>query len=176
MRSVSSLAERAHLGIMSSGELISIVSVEADRNLRLPTTVGRRSPLYCTSQGKAILAFTPDSAAAEIIRALHFKPYTPNTITKIPRLKEELDRIRKSGYSIDNEELEQDLRCIGAPVFNHPGEAIAALSIVGPIYRVGQGKLPKLIEAVMSTATQLSAALGFQPKTIRPKKKRKTAK
>jgi len=158
---------------MSSGELISIVSVEADRNLRLPTTVGRRSPLFCTSQGKAILAFTPEPVAAEIIRSLHFKAYTPNTITKISRLKEELDRIRRCGFAIDNEELEQDLRCIGAPVFNHAGGVIAALSIAGPIYRVGGGNLPKLIEAVQSTARLLSAALGYQQSPAATKGRKK---
>jgi IclR family KDG regulon transcriptional repressor len=158
---VKKTCETAHLGIMSSGELISIVSVEADRNLRLPTTVGRRSPLHCTSQGKAILAFSPETAAAEIIRSLQFKAFTRNTITKAARLKEELDRIRKCGYAIDNEELEEDLRCVGAPVFNHAGEVIAALSIAGPIYRVGGGHLPQLIDAVLLASRQLSVALGF---------------
>lgn len=159
---VKKTCETAHLSIMSSGELISIVSVEADCNLRLPATVGRRSPLFCTSQGKAILAFSLEPVAAEIIRSIQFKAYTPNTITKASRLKEELSRIRKCGYSIDNEELERDLRCIGAPVLNHAGEVIAALGIAGPVYRVGAGHLPKLIEAVVSEARQLSAALGFE--------------
>jgi DNA-binding IclR family transcriptional regulator len=158
---VKKTCETAHLGIVSSGELISIVSVEANRSLRLPTTVGRRSPLYCTSQGKAILAFSPENAAAEIVRSLQFKAFTRNTITKAARLKEELDRIRKCGYAIDNEELEEDLRCVGAPVFNHAGEVIAALSIAGPIYRVGGGNLPQLIDAVLLASRQLSVALGF---------------
>ena len=175
---VKKTCETAHLGIMSSGEMISIVSVEADRTLRLPTTVGRRSPLFCTSQGKAILAFSPEPVVTEIIRSIQFKVYTPNTITRAPRLREELDRIRKFGYAIDNEELEQDLRCIGAPVFNHAGEVISALSIAGPIYRVGGGHLPKLIEAVMSTARQLSAALGFQVanSAAKPRTKVRSAK
>lgn len=159
---VKKTCETAHLGIMSSGELISIVSVEADRSLRLPTTVGRRSPLYCTSQGKAILAFSPEAVASEIIRSTEMKAFTRNTITKPARLREELERIRKCGYAIDKEELEEDLRCIGAPVFNHAGEVIAALSIAGPTYRVGGVQFPKLIEAVVLASRQLSAALGFQ--------------
>ncbi|MDQ1472504.1 MAG: IclR family transcriptional regulator, regulon repressor [Bryobacterales bacterium] len=60
---VKKSCETAHLGIKSGGELISIIRVEADRNFRLPATVGRRSPLYCTSQGKAILAFSPPAVA-----------------------------------------------------------------------------------------------------------------
>ena len=157
---VRKTCETAHLGIMSSGELLSIVSVEADRSLRLPATVGRRSPLYCTSQGKALLAFSPDDVVDGILRSTQLKAFTRNTITKPSRLRVELELIRKRGYSIDNEELEADLRCIGAPVFNHDGEVIAALSIAGPTYRVGGGHLPKLIEAVLGASRQLSAALG----------------
>jgi len=165
---VKKTCETAHLGIMSSGELISILSVEADRSLRLPATVGRRSPLYCTSQGKAILAFSPESVSAGIVRSMQFKAFTRNTITKQTRLREELELIRKRGYSIDNEELEEDLRCIGAPVFNHDGEVIAALSIAGPTYRVGGGHLPKLIEAVITAARQLSTALGMRIEKQQP--------
>lgn len=159
---VKRTCETAHLGIMSHGELISLVSVEADRSLRLPATVGRRSPLYCTSQGKAILAFSEPGLVAEILKGIEFKPYTRNTITKMSRFQDELARIRKLGYSIDNEEMEEDLRCIGAPVFNHAGDVVAALSIAGPAYRVGSGHLPRLIEAVMQSAGQLSKALGYQ--------------
>jgi len=154
--------ETAHLGIMSEGELISIVSVEVDRSLRLPTTVGRRSPMYCTSQGKAILAFSPEIVVSEVIRSIEFKRFTRNTITRASHLKEEFDRIRKRGYAIDNEELEEDLRCIGAPVFDHAGVVIAALGIAGPTYRVGGGHLPHLIEAVLSASRRLSSSLGFK--------------
>lgn len=157
---VKKTQETAHLGIMRHGELISLVSVEADRSLRLPATVGRRSPLHCTSQGKAILAFSEPALAEEIIRTIEFKPFTRNTITKASRFQDELQRVRKCGYAIDNEELEEDLRCIGAPVFDHAGAVIAALSIAGPAYRVSGGNLDRLIEAVMFTARQLSTALG----------------
>ena len=163
---VKKTCETAHLGIRSGTELISIVSVEADRNLRLPTTVGRRSPLYCTSQGKAILAFSPPEVASEIIHSIQFKPFTRRTITRKSSLMEELERIRNCGYAIDNEELEEDLRCIGAPVFNHAGEVIAALSIAGPIYRVGGGNLPKLTEAVLQAARQLSMSLGYRSAAV----------
>ena len=66
-----------------------------------------------------------------------------------------------TGVAIDNEELEEGLRCIGAPVFDHAGEVVAAVSIAGPAYRVGSGQLPGLIASVMLTARQLSTALGF---------------
>jgi IclR family transcriptional regulator, KDG regulon repressor len=159
---VNKTGETAHLGIVSGNELLSIISVESTRSLRLPTTVGRRSPLYCTSQGKAILAFTPEPAASQMIRQLEFRSLTRNTITKVARFKEELARVRQCGYAIDNEEMEDDLRCVGAPVFDHSGQVIAAISIAGPTYRVGGGQLPRLIESVLSASRQLSEALGYR--------------
>ncbi len=158
---VKQTGETAHLGVVAGGELISIASVETNRSLRLPGTVGRRSPLYCSSQGKSILAFLPETAAAEMIRGIQFKGYTRNTITTAARLKLELERVRKCGYALDNEEFEDDLRCIGAPVFNHEGQVVAAMSIAGPTYRVGAREIPRLAAAVVSASRELSAALGY---------------
>jgi IclR family KDG regulon transcriptional repressor len=158
---VKQTGETAHLGVVAGGELISIASVETDRSLRLPGTVGRRSPLYCSSQGKSILAFSPETVAAEMIRGIQFKGYTRNTITTAARLKLELERVRKCGYALDNEEFEDDLRCIGAPVFNHEGRVVAAMSIAGPSYRVGGREIPRFAAAVVSAARELSAALGY---------------
>jgi IclR family KDG regulon transcriptional repressor len=158
---VRKTGETAHVGVVTGGELISIASVEADRNLRLPGTVGRRSPLYCTSQGKSILAFSVEAVAAETIRSIQFKRYTQNTITTAARLKQELERVRKCGYAVDNEEFENDLRCIGAPVFNHEGQVVAAISIAAPTYRVGGREIPRLAAVVITASKELSAALGY---------------
>jgi IclR family acetate operon transcriptional repressor len=98
----------------------------------------------------------------KIIQSLHLKALTRHTITQKASLAEELERVRKCGYAIDNEELEEGLRCIGAPVLNHTGEVVAALSIVGSGYRVGGAKLPRLIDAVMFAGRQLSTSLGFE--------------
>jgi DNA-binding IclR family transcriptional regulator len=158
---VKQTGETAHLGVVAGGELISIASVETDRSLRLPGTVGRRSPLYCSSQGKSILAFSAEAVAAEMIRGIEFKGFTRNTITSAARLMQELERVRKCGYALDNEEFESDLRCIGAPVFNHEGKVIAAMSIAGPTYRIGNREIPRLAAAVVQASKKLSAVMGY---------------
>jgi IclR family KDG regulon transcriptional repressor len=154
--------ETARMAVLRGGEIISLVNAESRRNVRTPSTVGRRSPLYCTSQGKAILAHLPPETAGELIRSIEFKSYTGNTITRPSRLKTELAVIRERGYAIDDEEFEDGLRCIGAPVRNHLGEVVAGLSIAGPAFRVGGEQLEHQIRAVVSVSRQLSAALGFQ--------------
>ena len=174
---VKQTGETAHLGVVAGGELISIASVETNRSLRLPGTVGRRSPLYCSSQGKSILAFSNEAAAAAMIRGIQFKGYTRNTITSAARLMLELDRVRKCGYALDNEEFEDDLRCIGAPVFNHEGQVVAAMSIAGPAYRLGNREIPRLATDVVLASKELSAAMGYsnQLRDAARRKPRRTA-
>lgn len=154
--------ETAHLGVLRLGSIVSLVSQESDRTVRTPATVGRRSPLHCTSQGKAILAYLPPEQVDAAIATCDFKPYTANTITGLERLRSELAIVRKRGYAVDNEEFEEGLRCVGAPVFSHSGEVIAAISMAGPAYRVGGGSLDKLSKLVMAIAGQLSESLGYR--------------
>jgi DNA-binding IclR family transcriptional regulator len=154
--------ETAHLGVLRLGSIVSLVSQESDRSMRTPATVGRRSPLHCTSLGKAILAFLPPDKMEAAVAAQEFSQHTSKTIVSHDRLRSELALVRKRGYAIDNEEFEEGLRCVGAPVFGHSGEVAAAVSIAGPAYRVGGANLEKLARLVMSTANELSQSLGFR--------------
>lgn len=161
-RLVEETGETAHLGVLRGGEIISLVVADSRRNLRSPSTVGRRSPLYCTSQGKAMLAFLPEERAGELIRDMTMQGFTRHTITRPARLKKELVLVRKRGYAIDNEEFEEGLRCIGAPIRNHAGEPVAAISIAGPAFRVGGQRMGELVDLVTAAARELSSAMGFQ--------------
>jgi DNA-binding IclR family transcriptional regulator len=151
--------ETAHLGVLRGGEIISLMNVETHRSVRTPASVGRRTPLYCTSLGKAILANLSEAMAADILRPVEFQVFTRHTLTK-ESFKTELTKVREKGYAIDDEEFEDGLRCVGAPVRNHMGEVVAAISIAGPSFRVGGDNLPTLIRSVMTVADQLSSSLG----------------
>jgi DNA-binding IclR family transcriptional regulator len=151
--------ETAHLGVLRGGEIISLLNVETHRSVRTPSSVGRRTPIFCTSLGKAIVANLPGAAAAEVIRNVDFRVFTRHTLN-LSSFMAELEKVREQGYALDNEELEEGLRCVGAPVRNHLGEVVAAISIAGPSYRVGGEYLSGLIRSVVTTAGQLSADLG----------------
>jgi len=154
--------ETAHFGILREGEVISVVNAESQQTVRTPSTVGRRAPAHCTSLGKAILASLPRQQVLEFVRTHGFRSYTRNTITRLSLLESELRRTRERGYAVDDEEREDGLRCIGAPVLDHTGRVVAAISIAGPAFRVGQDRLPALAASVMSAAARLSASLGYQ--------------
>jgi DNA-binding IclR family transcriptional regulator len=152
--------ETAHLGVLRGAEIISLLNVETTRSVRTPASVGRRTPLYCTSLGKALLAHVPGSVATEVINQMDFQPFTSNTLTR-GAFEAELTKVREQGYALDNEEFEEGLRCVGVPVRNHAGDVVAAISIAGPAFRVGGVHLPGLIRSVILAAQQLSAALGY---------------
>jgi len=160
--------ETAHLGILLDGEILSIVNAETSQQVRTPGTVGRRTPLYCTSLGKAILAFLSEETAQDTIKRIRFRSKTENTIKTAAALRTELALTHERGYAVDDEEFEHGLRCVGAPVFNHTGDVVAALSVAGPIFRVTTAAIPTYAQAVVSVANQLSTALGFQGSVRKP--------
>ena len=159
-RLVARTGETAHFGVLRDGEVTSLFNVQTNRSLGSASTVGRRNPVYCTSLGKAILAFCPKDEVEEVIKGCRFNPYTQHTITDAASLLAELDRIRKRGYAIDDEEFEIGLRCIGAPVRNHLGDVIGALSIAGPTVRLVRRRVPELARFVVQGAAELSERLG----------------
>ena len=88
--------------------------------------------------------------------------YTRNTITSADAFRKELDAIRRIGYAIDDEEREEGLRCIGAPVWNNQGDVIAAVSIAGPVFRITRDRTDSLAAAVTKAARLISIALGYR--------------
>lgn len=162
---VKETGETAHIGLLRQGEVISLLNVEGERSVRTPATVGRRTPLHCTSQGKAILAFAPPEQLEAALAQYRFAEYTPNTIMDLARFEAELKLVRRRGYAVDNEEFEKGLCCIGAPVRDHSGEVIAAISIAGPSFRIAGPYVSKLSKCVMAAAGRLSASMGFARKT-----------
>ena len=89
--------------------------------------------------------------------------YTRKTLTKRAALLRELNTIRKRGYAVDDEEIEEGLRCVGAAVRNHTGNAVASISIAGPAFRIGRARVPALGRLVVAAALQLSMNLGYYP-------------
>lgn len=160
---VAETGETAHFGVLRDGEVTSLFNVQTKRSLGTASTVGRRIPAYCTSLGKSILAFSPKALVESVIARCQFKACTQHTITRQSLFEAELNSIRKRGYAIDDEEFEIGLRCIGAPVRNHLGEVIGAISIAGPTIRVTKKGVPGLARFVVRAADELSERLGNRP-------------
>jgi DNA-binding IclR family transcriptional regulator len=160
---VAETGETAHLAVMDRGQMVSVVIAESPRTVRTPATVGRRTPMHCTAVGKAMLASLPEPAVTALLEQHPLQAYTRKTLTTRAALSADLDRIRKRGYAVDDEEIEDGLRCVGAAVRNHSGNVIASLSIAGPAFRVGRARIAALGRVVVGAADRLSVNLGYHP-------------
>lgn len=166
-RLVEETHETAHICVLNGTEMLSVANVEGPWTLRAPSTIGRRTSVHCSSGGKAFAAYLPDRTLDELIAQLPFKQHTRHTLVTRAAFKAELQRVRVQGFAVDDEEVEEGLRCVGAPVRNHTGRVIAALSIAGPVFRMKNGRIPELARAVIASARDLSKELGYQK--VRPR-------
>lgn len=159
---VSELQETVHLAVLDRGEVLYIDKRESYRPFCMVTEIGTRLPAHCTGLGKVLLAHLNPAELRRIIAEKGLKRYTPNTITDVGRLEEELERVHQRGYAIDNEELMEGLRCVAAPIYDREGKAVAAMSISGPAARLTGERLRRAIVLVTDTSSQVSRALGYR--------------
>jgi DNA-binding IclR family transcriptional regulator len=161
-RLVFATGETAFLCVLDGGEVLSLARVESSRAVRIPSTIGWRAAAHCTAVGKALLAFLPGLDLKALVRKRKLHPYTPNTITSLTRLRNELQTVRERGYAIDNEEMEEGLKCIAAPVRDHTGTAVASLGILSPAFRLPDRKISQSARLIMKEANDLAAELGYR--------------
>lgn len=159
---MESVDEVVHLVVREENMIVYIDKVEAHNAFRMASSVGKRAPMYCTSVGKAMLAFLPDEEVEEIWNSSRVEKRTSNTIISFQELKKQLEIVRKLGYAIDNEENEVGVRCIGAPIFNRFGQIEGAISISGVALRVTAEKIPIIAQEVITYAQRISWELGYQ--------------
>jgi IclR family KDG regulon transcriptional repressor len=154
--------ETANLGILDGTGILYIDILESTLGLRMAATVGARDDIHSTAIGKAIASTWDGNRAARIV-TLKLQPKTPRTITDAALLERELDAVRERGYSIDDEENETGARCIGAPVLDHAGACVAAISVSGPTIRMSEDRILLIAPVLQRTALEISKRLGYRP-------------
>ncbi|KKM11419.1 IclR family transcriptional regulator [Clostridiales bacterium PH28_bin88] len=160
-RLVEEHGETVHLVIMDQGEAVYIDKRDSHQSMRMVSQVGKRLPCHCTGVGKTLLAFLPEEQLEAVIREKGLARFTGNTITEPAALKEHLREVRQRGYAIDDQEITEGLTCVAAPIRNHTGNVVAAMSVAGPSIRMGREKIGGIIISVTKAAEELSEKLGY---------------
>jgi IclR family transcriptional regulator, acetate operon repressor len=153
-----SVQETVNIAVLEKTEVINIDQVIGSSAVVSMNWVGKRNPLSCTSTGKVLLAFAPNTT--ELLKRL--EPCTKHSITNINVLEKQLVDIRKLGYGFTVEELELGLNAVAAPIWSFKGEVIAAVCISGPSYRLSQDRIPELGELTKQAGLEISEKLGFE--------------
>jgi len=165
---VEACGETAHLAVREGQDVVTIEVVDGSRSIRLQSRVGQRRPVHASALGKAILAWLPPDELEAVLGSQSFERLTPNTIASQAQLMEDLERVRQRGYSTDLEELEEGLRCVGAPVRDETGRVTGAISVSGPRHRFTDEAIVDLARLVVHSADQISVRLGAPPVSERP--------
>lgn len=153
-------SETVNLGILDGQDVFYLDVIQSPHPFRMASHAGTWRPLYCTSMGKALTAFLSPEERDHVLSSLRFERFTPRTITHPGRLRKELEKIRKRGYALDDEEATLGARCVGAPVLLEGGRVAAAISVAGPTTRIAREKIPAFARAVLAAARAISSHLG----------------
>ncbi len=160
-RLVAETEETAHLCILEAVHVIYIDKIEPARSVRMTTRIGASSPVHCTSVGKAILAFLPEERIAEVLNHVHLERFTHRTLVTVEALRLEIEKTHRRGYAVDDEELEEGLRCIAVPVLDAQRRPVAAVSVSGPSFRVTAQRLPSITNQLLRCVRGISVDMGF---------------
>lgn len=152
--------ETTRLGVLDGKEVLIIDQRDHVQAMRLANGVGSRVPAVATSVGKAILSHRPPNELQRYLNSNALKALTPNSILDLEEMQHELDLIKARGYAVSVEESSLGVSGVAAPILDHRGEAIGAVSISGPSFRLPLDRLHALGRDVIEAARRISGNVG----------------
>lgn len=158
---VSQYQETIHLAILDDTQAVYVDKLEGRQAVRVElTSLGARLYAHCSALGKVLLAYQEEDEVRRIIKAAGLPRFTDNTITNEEELIQNLVKIRKQEYAYDLEEILPDLCCVAAPIYDHRGEVVAAISMSMPAFRFRRSQ-NELRDGVIRAARKISKYLGY---------------
>ena len=154
--------ESSHLGVLTGTHVTLIDVVPPDALVAIKHSVGSQVELYCSAIGKALLAYLPADLQNRVIDDIKFHRFTASTIMEPARLREDLAKVRRLGYAIDDAEFNDWIYCIAAPIVDHRNTAVASigLSVFKPTLDAEAQRLALLRAEVCDCASAVSKELG----------------
>jgi DNA-binding IclR family transcriptional regulator len=161
-RLAQQFGETVNIAVLSSHYVVNVEQARGPSAVGTHNWVGELTPLHATSSGKILLAFMSSDARREVLQASSLTRFTEHTITSIDDLERQLDAVAQDGYVVTIEEFEDGLNAVAAPIRDHSGAVIAALSVSGPVYRLTAERTHEIAPAVVSAASAVSRRMGYQ--------------
>lgn len=158
-RLMETTGETANLGIVQNRSVLFVSQVETHASIRAFFPPGTLSPLHASGIGKALLAEMAEDRLAGLL-AEPLESFTPKTLSDPAALRADLAGIRARGYALDDEEKNLGMRCVAAPVFDVHGEAVAGVSVSGPLARMPSDRIDDFAGPVQAAAAELTVAIG----------------
>jgi IclR family pca regulon transcriptional regulator len=158
---VSQVQESSSVSVLDGEEVVYVARVPTRRIMTVAISVGTRFPAYATSMGRVLLAGHDDDWLAGYLASARLHPLTPRTITSPKALMEELRRIRAQGWALVDEELEEGLRAIAAPLRDGEGRVVAAVNLSAQAQRWAPERIcAELLPPLLRTTARIEEDLG----------------
>lgn len=157
------LNEVIHLIVSDLPNIVYVDKIEhTDNAITMGSYIGKRSPMIYTASGKALLAHMEDALIEKAWKLTTLAPPTPNSVKSLDELMDQINMIRETSISIDNEENEANLYCVSTTIKDHTNSVIAAISISGPVFRMKEKTGKEMNEKLLAAAKAISHKLGAQ--------------
>jgi DNA-binding IclR family transcriptional regulator len=152
--------ETVHLALLDGADILYVYDLESNQAIRMRANLGQRKPALATAEGRAMLAFLPETLEKMVARG--FEPEASKSVTDPDRLRAVLDEVRRNGFAREDEESELGMRSVAAPIRNAAGTVVAAVGVAGPVQRLSDDVLAKYGPFVVETANVISIRLGYK--------------
>lgn len=151
-----------HLAVLDNGRAVYVEKIEADNSfIKMDIWIGHRLPIHTTAIGKILVAYLPENEVLKMLELRGMEKKTRKSITNPQNFLHELEKVRKYGYAIDDEENADNVRCVAAPIYDANGKIIASLGTSTIIMQLDKTLLPKIVEMIKDSAQKVSKSLGF---------------
>lgn len=155
--------ESSSLCIEDNMQMVYIATEEGPAHmLQTLSRIGRIAPMHSTGVGKIFLTQYSDAKLDELVKKRGLAKLTEKTITSLPELKAEIEKVRKQGYAFDEEECEIGVRCVAVPIKEYSGKIVAAMSISAPITRLTYERTNEIIRYLLDLSKKASEELGYK--------------
>ncbi len=155
--------ETAYLAVTDGMDVVYVLMHETSHTVRVIPRLGHRLPAYCTASGKVQLAFESQDRLLQLLKDRPLRKLTKNTIADLDLLREHLGEVAGQGYAVDNEELEDGVCCVAAPVRDYSHRVVAGVGLSGPVSRFSLERIRNdLVPLVKEAGVKISQRLGFE--------------
>jgi IclR family KDG regulon transcriptional repressor len=152
--------ETIDLAVLDGAHVIYLDVVESLQRVKIAAAVGQRLPAFCTASGKAFMAYLPDDEVHTIL-GKGLTKHTEHTLLSLADLYEDLRLTRVRGFAISEQEFENDIHAVAAPILDANSYPVAAIAIVGPSFRLPRQRMLTLGESIRATTDAIAHDVGL---------------
>jgi IclR family pca regulon transcriptional regulator len=159
-RLVAEVHESSSVSVLDGEDIVYVARVPTARIMTVSINVGTRFPAYATSMGRVLLSTLPEEELDAYLERVELRPLSPRTVTSRDALRAALDKVREQGWALVDQELEEGLRSIAAPIRDRSGDTIAAVNLSAHASRLTiEAARRGMVPALLATAARIEADL-----------------